>query len=102
MCTSDFEVTLFRATFSLAFFGAFRCSELVAGFKGDHSGRALEVSDISTKNSELCIHLHKSKTDQLTGGGGASYYTLPKRGRFARCIAQRLSYLSSLMGQDLY
>lgn len=53
ICISEFEVTLLKATFSLAFSRAFCCSELVAGSKGDAIGRALAVTDIIIEGSEL-------------------------------------------------
>lgn len=60
---SAYEATLFAATFSLAFFGAFRISELVARSKLDSSGTALNRKDASLAGNTLTVVLRRSKTD---------------------------------------
>lgn len=65
---SYYEVTLFQVAFLLAFFGAFRCSELVARSKRDRSGRAIEVSDVSVREAKLHLQLQRYKMDQLARG----------------------------------
>ncbi|XP_078497524.1 uncharacterized protein LOC144753840 [Lissotriton helveticus] len=64
---SHFESSLFAAAFCLAFFGAFRSSELVARSKSDISGDALGRDDVSV-DTNLTIMLRKSKTDQARKG----------------------------------
>lgn len=49
ICTSAYEECLFHTAALLAFLGALRISELVAGSKWDKSGRALEVDDVSQR-----------------------------------------------------
>ncbi|XP_078528899.1 integrase/recombinase xerD homolog [Lissotriton helveticus] len=68
VCYSDSESALFRVTFSLAFFGAFCISELVARSKGDKSSRALLVKDISLGTQQVSLRVRRSKTDQVGRG----------------------------------
>ena len=65
---SDHEASLFKAAFCLAFFGAFRISELVASSKTDGSLRALCLRDVNMHGGILSITLRKSKTDQMGRG----------------------------------
>ncbi|OCT85556.1 hypothetical protein XELAEV_18023727mg [Xenopus laevis] len=67
VCSDQFEYTLFRAAFALAFWGAFRISELVppskkATDKGlmHHQGRMQE--------GKLLVYIRRSKTGQLGKG----------------------------------
>lgn len=65
-CVSAYEVLLFKAAFTLAFFGAFRISELVAS-----SGKAvdgLRFHDVEVAAEGLVCWLRRSKTDQLGRG----------------------------------
>lgn len=64
---SPYEASLFAAAFSLAFFGAFRISELVARSKEDRTGDALGIMDIAGEGA-LTIQLRRSKTDQARKG----------------------------------
>lgn len=69
VCTNSYESKLFRAAFSLAFWGLFRVGEITAT-KGRNIDHILAVHDI-TMNANigvLRIHLRFSKTDQ-TGQG---------------------------------
>ncbi|XP_054844607.1 integrase/recombinase xerD homolog [Eublepharis macularius] len=68
LCWSAFEAQLFRAAFSLAFFGALRVSELVAGSQADTSGRALSFTDVSWSPRQVVITTRRSKTDQRGKG----------------------------------
>eukprot|EP00079_Xenopus_tropicalis_P012763 XP_002940162.2 PREDICTED: uncharacterized protein LOC100485032 [Xenopus tropicalis] len=61
-CFSAFEVILFRLAYSLAFFGAFRVSELVAPSKAVVGG--LAYGDLIVASRQLHIVLRRSKTDQ--------------------------------------
>ncbi|XP_053573728.1 uncharacterized protein LOC128663434 [Bombina bombina] len=66
VCLSDFEVCLFRVAFVLAFFGAFRISELVS--KNLVSMGGLAFSDVALFDYKVEIFLRRSKTDQLGKG----------------------------------
>ena len=68
ICSSAFEVGLFRLAYSLAFFGALRVLELVAARPSGVVG-GLRLSDIIVGTDAIRIHLRRSKTDQ--GGRGA-------------------------------
>ena len=67
-CFSSYETTLFRAAYSLAFFGLFRAGELVWTSPGEPD-RHLQTTDIqfiriSNKLHCLKVQLRKSKTNQ--------------------------------------
>ena len=65
ICYSPYEVLLFKATFTLAYFGFCRISELV--YTGPmHTDRPLQWGDVSYNscNKVLVIQIRKSKTDQ--------------------------------------
>ncbi|XP_069583805.1 integrase/recombinase xerD homolog [Ranitomeya imitator] len=62
ICTSDFEVALFRLAFSLAFFGALRVSEIVS--PNTYAQGGLLARDVVLTESGLQFWLRKSKTDQ--------------------------------------
>lgn len=66
LCMSDYEVALFKAAFSFAFFDAFRISELVSPSKRVQGG--LGSHDVVCKGHSIELLLHRSKTDQ--GGKG--------------------------------
>ncbi|XP_054843758.1 integrase/recombinase xerD homolog [Eublepharis macularius] len=70
VCWSSFEAQLLHTTFVLAFFGAFRVGELVAGSRRDPSGRALALGDVAPSRRRVAITIRHSKTDQQ--GRGAS------------------------------
>ncbi|KAJ1089006.1 hypothetical protein NDU88_002160 [Pleurodeles waltl] len=59
-----YEELLFAVTFSLAFFGAFRASELVANAKSDTSYRALKWGDLKLGVDMIELRVRHSKTDQ--------------------------------------
>ena len=69
VCTNSYETTLFRAAFTLAFFGFFRISELLGQEKKVAGGRpGLTISDIQLQHAKLLVHLAGSKTDQSRRG----------------------------------
>ncbi|XP_067323238.1 integrase/recombinase xerD homolog [Anolis sagrei] len=68
ICPSRYEVKLFTAAFTTAFFGALRLGEVVANSKADASNRALQLRDISVQDNALALRIRKSKTDQLGKG----------------------------------
>ncbi|XP_054854861.1 integrase/recombinase xerD homolog [Eublepharis macularius] len=68
LCWSPGEARLFRAAFMVAFYGAFRVSEIVAGSRSDTSGRALAASDLTCSPRLVTITLRRSKTDQRGRG----------------------------------
>lgn len=65
ICSSHYEILLFKAAFTLAYYGLLRISELV--YTGPmHTDRPLQLRDISydLHNKTLFIQIRKSKTDQ--------------------------------------
>ena len=75
ICFSRYEASLFRALFSLLFFGAFRISELVAPNKKSESNFKFEhmIWDIS----RFSIFVPKSKTDQAAKGTWLTLHAFP-------------------------
>ena len=68
ICYSSFEAQLFKAIFSLAFFGFFRIGELVVS-NLNCDGHALLINDVHIEGlSALKIALRSSKTDQQGKG----------------------------------
>lgn len=69
---SSFEQHLFTAAFCLAFYGAFRISELVAKGKFDKTGAALDLADVDLGDT-LVIRWRRSKCDQAGLGTSRSF-----------------------------
>lgn len=65
-CSSPYEVVLFRAAFTLAFFGAFRISELVSQSRSTLGG--LLRADVEISEEGLSCLLRRSKTDVVGKG----------------------------------
>ncbi|KAM3923091.1 integrase/recombinase xerD homolog [Leptodactylus fuscus] len=66
VCTDAGEGLLFRAAFSLAFFGAFRLGELVSGSRSQPGGLFWE--DVDVYEDRVDVQLRRSKTDQEAKG----------------------------------
>lgn len=66
VCSSSYEQVLFRAAFSLAFYGAFRLSELVSPNR--HTQGGVGVGDVFYSEQEVVVWVRRSKTDQLGKG----------------------------------
>ncbi|KAM3932751.1 uncharacterized protein RB166_005789 [Leptodactylus fuscus] len=62
VCVSEYEVCLFGLAFSLAFFGAFRISELVSRSRACPGG--LLLGDCRVSGGVLVCRIRRSKTDQ--------------------------------------
>lgn len=65
VCSSTYENALFKAAFTMAFFGFFRVSELVGQGKGGRQGLKLSCVKLGR---DLIVTLTGSKTDQLGKG----------------------------------
>lgn len=65
-CVSPYEGALFRACFSLAFFGALRVGELVPPSRTREGG--LRGDDVILANGSLRVRIRKSKTDHFGRG----------------------------------
>lgn len=75
VCSSVYEARLFRASFSLAFFGAFRVSELVSPSRSRAGG--LGIGDVRDTGDGLVCTIRRSKTDQRGRGLQVSLRRLP-------------------------
>ena len=64
ICSSPYEMIMFKCVFVLAFFGLFRISELVCQNKKDLSSKVLQISDIAFKEEKMKVTIRFSKTDQ--------------------------------------
>ena len=64
ICMSAYEVALFRAAFSLAFFGFLRIGEFTATSRKGDTDRVLSLGDVSLCKGGLEVNIRSSKTDQ--------------------------------------
>ncbi|CAN2388361.1 hypothetical protein PRIEUP_LOCUS16307, partial [Pristimantis euphronides] len=62
VCSSEYEVRLFRLAFSWAFFGALRVGELVSPSKIREGG--IRREDVQVKGNSVEFWIRRSKTDQ--------------------------------------
>lgn len=63
ICSQGYENVMFKAAFTLAFFGFCRISELV--FNADNPSKTIMLSDISFVGQCLHVNIRYSKTDQF-------------------------------------
>lgn len=90
VCSSSYEVALFRCAFSLAFFAALRINEFVSSSRKVPSN--LKTSDIILSLNSLKIYIYKSKTDQFCKG---TWITLNAMPNYSFCPVKLMSlYLS--------
>lgn len=68
VCHSIYEAVLFRAVFSLAFFGFMRVGEITADSRSAPRASVLHITDLFVRSvngkSELQVFIRKSKTNQ--------------------------------------
>lgn len=75
LCITAYEVSLFKAAFSLAFFGAFRIGELVSSSKRVQGG--ILAQDVVCRENSVQLLLRRSKTDQLGKDAQVQLFSLP-------------------------
>ena len=63
ICSSNYELVLFRAAYLLAYFGFMRVGELTAISRNNFS-HGLSIGDISLSSEAMKVLLHFSETDQ--------------------------------------
>lgn len=93
-CSSHYEISLFKAAFTLAYFGLLRISELV--YTGPlHTDRPLQLCDISydLQNKILLIQIRKSKTDQ--SGKAIKLKIYPEEKGNICCVQSVLEYIKA-------
>lgn len=66
VCSPAFEASLFKVSFSVCFFGAFRISELIS--KSSSASNGLFYSDLVLEDACLKFLLRFSKTEQVEKG----------------------------------
>ncbi|XP_070197283.1 uncharacterized protein [Littorina saxatilis] len=67
--SSSYEAVMYKAAFTVAFFGFLRISEIVGQEGSLHGGRLpLQLNQINLNNISLQLWLHASKTDQSGQG----------------------------------
>ncbi|XP_053154958.1 uncharacterized protein LOC128346089 [Hemicordylus capensis] len=67
-CADPWEVSLFQAAVSVAFFSAFRPGELLPHSRGSPRDRCLQFANLSICEGEAQLFLRRSKTDQQGKG----------------------------------
>ena len=65
VCSSSFEAALFKAAFSLCFFGFLRVGEFASYSKSADTSRLISFSDVSLSDNRLRVIIRFSKTDQV-------------------------------------
>ncbi len=99
VCKSNFESSLFKAAFLLAFFGFLRVGELAVATKRSDCSRIISVSDVYIKTFCMDIRIRYSKTDQR---GNAVMLTIERSSNRQLCpVEAMLHYLqirSSMLG----
>lgn len=74
-CSSAYEVVLFRAAFTLAFFLAFRIGKLVSSSRAVHGG--MLDREVCCNEDEVSLISRRSKTDQGSKGKKVQIFSLP-------------------------
>ncbi|KAJ7325243.1 hypothetical protein JRQ81_018263 [Phrynocephalus forsythii] len=64
ICWSKYKSSLFRVTFTLAFYEAFQVGDLVANSQEDTKGRTILAKDITLEGDTACLILQSSKPNQ--------------------------------------
>lgn len=94
VCTSAYEASLFKAAFSLAFFGFLRVEEFTSKSKFRQDTRPFHLNDIKIfsvgKTSYVQVTITESKTDQK---GLTSTLTIAKHNSIVCPIVNRSNYL---------
>ena len=101
ICFSHYEVLLFKAAFTLAYYGLLRISELV--YTGPmHRDRPLQLSDVSYDlyNKTLLIQIRKSKTDQ--SGKAIKLKIHPAKKGNICCVHSVLTFIKARPKNDGY
>ncbi|XP_040285719.1 uncharacterized protein LOC120998906 [Bufo bufo] len=75
VCSSGWELVLFRAAFALAFFGAFRLGELVCDSVSRAGG--LRSEDVELAGDRVYVRIRRSKTDQEGRGQRFTLFPVP-------------------------
>ncbi|XP_075065752.1 uncharacterized protein LOC142152726 [Mixophyes fleayi] len=76
IAVDEYEKTLFSVAFSMAFFGAFRVSELVAKSRG-HQESGLQAEHVSLCGGVVSCKIIRSKTDQSGRGAWVQLHRQP-------------------------
>ena len=80
MCSSSYEVTLFKSAFLLAFFGFLRVGEYACLSKNRLSNHVINIEDVSVIGGQcVSIHLHHSKADQRGKGADITIVHSPDK-----------------------
>lgn len=93
VCYNDFETCLFKALFTMAYFGLFRVSELVYS-KGSVP---LLKTDVVSSNRGLCITLRRHKTNQ---SGSPLVIKLPRESDISICPVRAFDKYTELCQSD--
>ena len=64
VCSSDYENSMFKCAFLMAFFGLFRIGELVCDSNKKAQRSAMTLDDVHIKKNHMKLRIRYSKTDQ--------------------------------------
>ena len=91
ICFNTYELKLFRAAYTLSFWGLFRVGEIVAS-TNKTKGNVLLNTDVCLKNGSesLIVNLRMSKTDQR---GKGITIEIPKNSKITCAVTNMVEYL---------
>ena len=92
ICSSYYEMSLFKCIFSLAFFGLFRIGELVCDNKWLPLIKVLHLKDIAFKENDIKVTVRFSKTDQT--GKSSSAILKGKKGSLLCPVQATKNYIA--------
>jgi hypothetical protein len=64
ICSTQYEATMFKAAFAIAFFGFLRIGEFTETARRGQGAHNLKIGDVSFKGDAMFINIKSSKTDQ--------------------------------------
>lgn len=88
VCQTPEETALFRAAFAVAFFGAYRISEIIAPSGSIPGTACVRREDVDLRERHMDILLRRSKTDQAAKGKWTRIRCIERVLAFPVCLLQ--------------
>ncbi|XP_069505538.1 uncharacterized protein [Ambystoma mexicanum] len=99
ICSSAYEKALFRAAYTLAYFGAFRVSEIVASNTATEDGLAKD--DVAIEKTSMTMFLRRSKSEPLWRGRIVNLDCIDDHWHCPVCITKAFLQLRPQRGTQL-
>ncbi|XP_069484034.1 uncharacterized protein [Ambystoma mexicanum] len=100
VCNNAYETSLFRAAFTLNYFGAFRISEIASKNTGSEEG--LDIGDIHMGKDSMAVKLCRSKTNQLGKGRIINLYCIEETEYCPICTTKAFMSKRTSRGGQLF